>query len=435
MLRRGHALALFALIPSAAMASDPPRAAVAVCGMSAEGEAASTLSLAIRNALGGRHDVELIASSDEAYLFLSPRPKRARSRSDLALAKKHLKQASSSFAAFELADAMKGINKGKQALAAWVGLREALDLDRERLQLAVAIAHAERNQHHLKEALREYVTRFPNEPPPAGLWPPDLVNRAKTTAGQVPTVLNVRAEPRGVVYIDGREVGTSPVRLGALVEGEHTVEVVLADHFPFDARVTTTAGRESTLEAKLLPDLSSRLKRLKIGRPLPDAAIQAIRRLTEARGLKILFLAGLLPDGRLALQRIDLSAKDPAAPSQIVEADNSPEGARIAVAQLFEPRLVLEPSQGPRVPTWAWIGAGTGVAAVGTGIVLRMMAVSTHREFDLRQGALTQTDAFGLRDRASGQATGGAALLGIGIAALAGIAGWVAFDQPSRPGS
>jgi PEGA domain-containing protein len=428
---------LFGLTLSSTPASaGPTKAAIAVSGMATDSKEAAALVLRIRAALAKRADVELISPSEEEYWFRSARPKRRRSKANLRAAQKHTKQAEASFQAFDFGDAQRSLQRARSLIAEWTGTKEALEIDRERLQLAIATAHAQRDERSLKEALAEYAVRFPNEPAPPGLWPPDVANRLKAIA-PADSVLNIRSEPKGLVYIDGREVGNSPVRLGALPEGTHRVEVFLAGYFAFDEQVETASGRESLLEVKLLPDLSSKLKKAKLDREYPQEIVDAIRAVTQPLGVKLVIAAGLDADGKIAVRRIDFEAPSAATLSDAVKADNSPDGAALAISQLFErPDRAAATASSRTVPTWAWIGGGAGAAAVGVGVILRLMAVSTHREFDQRQGALTQAEAYGLRDRAESQANGGAALLGLGVATIAGIAGWVALDFiPPRQGS
>jgi hypothetical protein len=421
-------------IPRVAIADAPQKTAVAIAAMPVSSNEAEQVVQQVRAALARRSDVSLISDADERYWFRSVREKKRRSRANLRAAQKYLKQASASFSSFDLVEAQKNVNKAKSMLVDWVGLKEAVEADRDRLQLAIAIAHAQRDEAHLKEAIAEYAVRFPNEPPPpAGLWPPDLQNRLRSASSESGTVLNVRSEPHGTVYIDGREVGTSPVRLGALPQGQHRAEVFLANFFPTDAWVETIPRKESFLDFKLYPDLSSRLRKLKPDQPVPQDLIETVRTLSKAMGLSTIIVAALSKEGKLMLRKVDLAS---ASQGESVLGDNTPEGANLAVAQVYEPgdRAQASSARGT-IPTWAWIGAGTGVAAIGAGVVMRMVSVSTAHELDLKQGALTQAEAFSIRDRAEGQANQGAALLGLGVAAIAGIAGWVAIDVLPGRGS
>src|SRR5262249_4115136 len=153
---------------------------------------------------------------------------------------------------FDLAAAVKAVTKAKAALQGMIGTRSAFELDRERLQLAVAIAHAQRDEQRLLASLGEYAVRYPNEPPPPGLWPPDLLNSLKSVTPKS-SVLTVKCEPRALIYVDGREVGTSPIRLGALPSGEHRVEIVLPGYWSIDQVVETAPGREAIVESRLAP--------------------------------------------------------------------------------------------------------------------------------------------------------------------------------------
>lgn len=428
-VRRRHAItgaiaAYFAASPLFALAAEKPKAAVVVAGRLSQKDADSVLGDVTR-AIAARPELAMIPEDRAAFIFRSTKPAGPkRSKKNLEAAKKALAEASEQLNAFDLPSAVKSVNKAKTSLAGYIGTRAAYEVDRDRLQLAVTIAHTQRDQSKLLAALNEYAIRYPNEPPPQGSWPPDVVNLLKSM-NISSSVLNVKSEPSALVHVDGREVGTSPIRLGALPAGEHRVEISRPGYWPIDQLLETTGSREAMIEAKLAPNLSSSFRKTSATRGLDAELEKRVREL--APELAVLILASV-EEGKLVLRRIDLQPS-PAltrGAAETVRGELGANGARLSVTQLFEVPIVA--GEDADIPLWAWIGAGSGAVAVGAGVAMRMMAVGTHREFDSRMGALTQTEAFELRDRSGTQATGGAILLGVGVAAIAGVAGLVAFD-------
>lgn len=410
-----------------ALAAEPPRrGAVLVAGAPTASREAEALARAVRAALAEHPDVRLLPAAEEAFLFRSPRPRTGRKKSALPQAKKHLDAAARALAEFELAGAAKAVVKAKQTLAPWSGLRSAVDLERERLELSVAIAYATRDEQSLGRDLQVYAARFPGLEPPQGMWPPGVLDRLRELASERPTVLTVRSQPSSQVFVDGREVGSTPIRLGALPRGEHRVELIAPGHYPTDVTVETSGAKEGLLDVVLVPSFGRRLAKVRPELPLEPALLAEL----QALGLDFVVLAGA-QGSRQVLRRVDLTAAPRAAVNELASAELGEPGARVAIARLFPgpaPDGVSASAERGAVPAWAWIGGGAGAAAVGAGIVLRLLAVSTYQDYGERQGALTQTEAYELRDRSSAQATGGAVLLGVGLAAIAGVAGAVLFD-------
>lgn len=426
-VRRGFLISaiLGLVVTSTAYAAERPKAAVAIAGKMGAKEA-DALAADLHRALAERPELAVLPDDREAWLFRSTKPPaEKRSKKNLEAAKKLLAEAQEQLNNFDLPGAVKSVTKVKTALAGWIGTKAAFELDRDRLQLTVAIAHAQRDEQRLLSALNEYALRYPSEPPPAGLWPPGVVSSLKSIELGA-SVLTVKSEPRALVSVDGREVGTSPIRLGALPVGEHRVEIQLPGYWPIDQTLATSGTQEAIVESKLSPNLSSALRKVSLKKSL-DAELET--RIKElAPELSVLVLAGI-EEGKLVVHRIDLgaaSAVPPKGAAETVRGEPSNEGVRLAVAQLFS--VPDHPSASKDVPLWAWIGAGSGVVAIGAGVTMRMMAVGTQHEFAAKSGGLTQTEAYDFRDRGGFQATSGAILLGLGLAAIAGVAGWVAVD-------
>jgi hypothetical protein len=404
-----------------AYADPAPKAAIVVVGKTANTKEGNALALELRQTMAERPEVELIAAEDEEHLFRSSKPEGTKKqKASLDAAKKHLEDASEALNGFDLQNAVKSVTKARSALNGLIGLRAAVALDRQRLQLAVSIAHAQRDERGLTALLAEYALRYPNEPPEQGTWPPDIIASLKTIALKS-SVLSVKSEPSATVFVDGREIGSSPVRLGALPAGEHRVELVKPGYWPLDQEVETVTGQEALVEATLSPSLSAALKSASASKGLTPELEQNIR--SAAPSLAVLIVAGV-EDGKLVVRRVGLDGSSSDGPTEMARGEVT--AARMLVGQIFD--RPAGASFGKDVPLWAWIGAGSGVVAVGVGVTMRLLAVGTANEYDAKLGALTQVEAYELRDRSSTQATGGAVLLGLGVAAIAGVAGMMAFD-------
>lgn len=426
VVRRSHIGVLAGVLACAvleARADEAPKTAIAVTGKNALGKEGAQVWALLRQALAERPEVQLIAIEEEELLFRSEKPEGPKKqKANLDAAKKHLEEASEALNNFDLQSAVKSVTKARTSLSELIGTRAAMALDRQRLQLAVAIAHAQRDERGLLALLAEHALRYPNEPPEGGLWPPGVVASLKTIALK-PSVLSVKSEPSATVFVDGREIGASPVRLGALPAGEHRVELVKPGYWPVDQVLETVNGREALVEARLSPSLSEKLKSASASKGLTPELEKELREV--APSLQVLVLAGV-EGNQLVLRRVSLDGSASPGPTDSTRGENSANGARLMVAQIFE--RPGGPSLTGKVPLWAWIGAGTGAVAVGVGVTMRMLAVGTANEYDAKLGGLTQVEAYELRDRTSTQATGGAVLLGLGVAAIAGVAGMIAFD-------
>lgn len=415
------------LAPTGLRAEPPRTVAVAIAGLPPGSRDAEALATELRAALSGRAGLELLGPDDEAWAFRSVRPVRRRDPASLTRAKELLAAAEGALARFDLGAAVKSVAKAKADLAPWVGLRAAVELDRARIQLAVSIAHAQRDEAQLDAALREHATRHPGDEPPRGLWPPDVTKRLAAIRGERPTALTVRTTPRAVVFVDGRELGPSPVRAGALPPGRHVIEVEAPGYFPVEEALDVTGEREGVLDVVLAPDLSEVLATSSLDAPVPSALVERIRALALRRPIDTVVLAARAPGG-VVLRRVDVGAAPAPGAAELARAPRTRDGLGVAIATLFDPPApIASTAPAPSgAPTLAWITAGAGVALVGAGLALRMFAVSTASELEAQRGALTQVEAYGLRDRMDAQALGGALLIGAGVAALGGGAAWIA---------
>lgn len=402
----------FALAPSVAHA-EPIRAAVLTIGLKPSGKRADRLRARVRKALEARPDVTLMDQAEEERLFAAMPPDR--NTAQLKNARRVLKRAEKALRSFELDKAQLGYARAKDLLEREVGLRHALALDRERLDLGISVAHALRNDDQLNELLREYGVRYGDDPPQS--WPPDLVQRLKDATPAATTGLDVRSTPPGAeVFLDGVKAGVTPVAL-TVRPGDHRIELFKEGHHPADVLVQTTALKRQEVDLPLSPDIGVVLAKQSVTERLDPKVRDRVQALAAEANVDLVILAGARK-GRLNLRTLDDEAR--------FEADASAEGARLAVEQLFTARA--GPPGSSAVPTWAWVGIGTGAVAVGTGVALRMLAIDAQDDLMSRQGALTQTDAFDRNSDVNVRATSGAVLLGVGSAAITGIAAWLIYD-------
>lgn len=390
-------------------------AGVAVAGAPPEEAASAAFREVLRQAVNARPDLALLPEDAERRLFASPIPPSPEGA--LRKAERLLRNAKSSLDRFDLDAAEKLVLAARELLDPHVGLRATAQLDLAGLELAIALAHARRDDGRVTRLLREHTLRHPGAEPTRGVWPPDLMRRLE--AAQIPaqTRLEVSSAPPGKVWVDGREAGTTPLSLTDLAPGRHRVEVEAPGHFPRDTWVETSSAEIATAHLELLPALSALLRAAGSGGSLPPEAEAELVRLASAAGLEVVLLAAPLEQGRWRIRRLDLGEPKHA---RAAEVEGDPAGARSAVAQLFDlPAAVAGPGA-PRGSPLPWVGAGSGALAVGAGVALRFLAVSTQGDLEARRGALTQSEAFGLRDRGAREATGGTVLIGVGAAFLLG---------------
>lgn len=419
---------------------DHDKVAIAITGMAPESARAQALSRRLRAALEERPAINLASVADEEFLFAGKGQNRP--RTNLSAAKKNMQHAQNALKEFDIIRAQREISDAMQAILPWIGLKEASDLDREILQIAAAIAHSSRDEQGLTWALREYALRFPDAPPPGeGLWPPDVVQRFQKLGSSRRSRLLVRADPGGRVFIDGRERGQVPLTVADLPSGLHRVEVESEGYFPIDAFIETSSEKGAEIDLKLLPDLSQ-LRGIAVDAPqsFESPFFAFMRDVCVRRGITGLVLAGLDRKGDIQTIRLALAKSLP--PQQVAQASaaNTTKGVKQVITWLFDPASAGVPAAILRdlperssidrpVPTWAWVAAGAGLALVGGGIALRMAAVSTQDELAARRDALTQVQAYELRDQMDLRSGGGSILLAVGISAVLGIGSWVVIDQ------
>jgi hypothetical protein len=96
-------------------------------------------------------------------------------------------------------------------------------------------------------------------PPPAPARPAAAPPRDAPAAAQTPPTrrgfngsLYVDSRPRGAsVFLDGKRVGTTPMRLPEVSIGSHVVRLELADHQTWAVSTRVTAGEEARVTGSL----------------------------------------------------------------------------------------------------------------------------------------------------------------------------------------
>jgi hypothetical protein len=434
MDRLRHTIAIAALASSliSLEAQSTPVIGVAVVG-NATSEDEQKARLAIKSALA-RRQMTLAADEVEELLFRSAPPPAP--SPELGAGKRALKRASRAFNSFKLDEAREALETAAQALASWTGTPEARDLVRERLVLAVSLAHAGRNVEQIERALAEYARAFPNEPPPKDApWPPAIASKLAKLQPSLDASIAVQSKPSGVVYVDGKEIGNAPAVAEGLSSGEHRVIVEAPAHFRGDQRLTLVSGRRTELTIELVPDLSMRLRRMSAERSPSNDIATAMRSLARSRGIDHIILVELSASGGLSLRRFDVNERAPSNIERVSTTNRSDKEIDLALRQLLESEAALSAEAPPPevngdssgVPLWAWIGLGAGAVALSMGTAFRIDAASMQGDLVARQDAITQVDAFAMRDDVDAQAFRGTLLVGVGVAALVGVGGFVAY--------
>jgi hypothetical protein len=72
------------------------------------------------------------------------------------------------------------------------------------------------------------------------------------TASAAPGSISVDSRPRGAnIFIDGRNVGTTPAKLPDIPSGAHVVRLELPDYRVWSMTTTVTAGQEARVAGSL----------------------------------------------------------------------------------------------------------------------------------------------------------------------------------------
>lgn len=415
---------LAVVLASGDLAAQSGTVAVAVVG-SSPGPEADQLRRAVRGAVSRMPKLQLVGEDTEKRWFLSSGPEEPGSA--LRTAEKWIRRAQKAFREFRLDDAKKAVRRADAAIEPWRGHPDARDIDRAHLVLAVSIAHAQRDESGLEEALSAYARRFGHEgAPPESGWPPDLQARLSELTRFGQEVLNVLSQPPAIVFLDGRRVGVTPLTLGDLEPGPHRVVARADGFFPADVPVHVEGGKPTTLELELAPRLSEQLPSVPARGPPPVELREVLSKVAPELGELLLVSRAA---GRVVLRRLILKPPTVSDPREVIvdgtESGPLDEAMRALYAEL---EVVADPSRPLRVPTWAWVSGGLGVAAVGVGTVLRLSAASQQSELATNLGGLTQVEAYQARDQAADKASAGTIFIGAGSALIVSTAAYVLFD-------
>jgi hypothetical protein len=99
----------------------------------------------------------------------------------------------------------------------------------------------------------------PVPPAPARAGPaPQISRRARPERERAPGFLNVSADPWAEVVIDGRKVGTTPLRSVRLSPGSHQVRLTHPARRPVQKAIVISSGHTELLDVELQSLESSR---------------------------------------------------------------------------------------------------------------------------------------------------------------------------------
>lgn len=395
--------------------------AVVVAGVDTHSAQGRALVKELRAAVHTHKALHLLEQDRADFLFASvPAEDRTEAR---AAAGRLLHQAQEHLQSFQVDEAKDALAEATQLLKPDLGLEAARPLNQLRLALAVAVGHAQRDAKTLASALDQYAARFGTTPPDRGLWPPELERRLVTVVARVQTKLQIISKPAGEAFVDGRAVGPTPVTVDDLPPGRHRVEVRAPDHLPGFEWANTTSTRLARVPVELAPALQHRLEGLPAEGPIPDDLLALLAETAERGPAELLAIATPAGQGGVSVRIIEAGPK-PALHGPMV-GDSAAAAfdlawATWAKAQTTAPGRALQP--------WAFGAAGLGVAAASVGVAMRLWAKDTQEPLQSRRGALTQTDAYAIQDRAQSRALIGTLLIGAGAALFAGGAGLFTWD-------
>lgn len=395
---------------------------VIVHGEAPAAPAGQDLRRTVRRILDGHPAFATIPMDIEMRLFATaptpePGPALATTMRALNAARKQLR-------AFDLGPARRSLRRARQAVAPVRLLDEAAPLERLRVELLVALAHLKRNERAMERHLAEYTSRFGSALPESGLWPPDIVRRLSASGPVERTLLQIESQPPGQARVNGERVGRTPLAI-ELGSGQHRVEVRAPGHLPGRGWAQTLPGNPTLIRLELGTDVGPVLEG---AATLNPSLVARLSDLARAASLKHLVAVSRPAPGQVRLQLLNVPELGRANVMSPVIARERPRDLEAALGQLSSQRLAYVVSTSEAPPALVWAGLIGGAAMTATGITLRLLAQGSQNEFRRKQGALTQVEAFSLRDDADQKATAGAVLLGLGAAAVAGFASWAAFE-------
>lgn len=161
-------------------------------------------------------------------------------------------------------------------------------------------------------------------------------------------------QPGATVSINGKPIGTTPLKEPALVDmGQHELKVELAGHKPFTRMVQVAGGGTTSVDFTLEAEKHEGILRIIVGH---DATIRV--------GGKMVGIGqwqGTLPSG---VHNVEVSAKG----KQTYFADGLVQDGQASTLRIT---LQNEPAKAAadsgRVPTWLWV-SGAAVLALGAGV-------------------------------------------------------------------
>ncbi|MEM7675718.1 MAG: PEGA domain-containing protein [Myxococcota bacterium] len=392
-------------------------AAVAVYGRSAA--EARQLRLQLRSVAADARLTGLIAETLERAVF-DERRAEVDDDKPIVLAQRKIRQAEMEAGRFDFEAANLSIDEAGRLLDPHLGRRKARYIDRRRLEVAVRIAHARRDPQRLTAFLRAFIQRFWTTPKADTRWPPDVQEQLERIRAQTAMRPLVISSPvAAFAFVDGRSVGPTPVEVRVPV-GRHHIEVVSGSGSSRSATLTVPAG-DTPISTPLTPP-TGLIDTLEKASSLTPRLAETVLSTAQSYGIDEVFVAGPGNQGRIKLHRLGGRSTGP------VEVDDSPEALRLALIQLWtdEPRS-------SQLAVWPWVTTGVGVALTSVGIGWRAMARSTQADFQARTASLTQSEAVALRDQSQQEANIGAALIGVGVAVIAGGITWTLLEPEATP--
>ena len=390
------------------------RSAVAVVGMP---KRPARIRKLVRTGLKA-HGVEVLDFEDERWALGGRRPVDAQPR--LARGSAALDRAEGHLAMLRIEKAARDLALANRAIDAIAGRPEAKALDLRRLVTTVSVAHARRDFAWQERALAALAYRHGRDVDVPS-WSPDLQDKLRTVVLGDLHGVQVETEPlEADVFVGGRlRCRRSPCEL-EMPSGEHHLMVEAPRYLRRDLSVEVAGPQAVRLELQL--DLGPRLAQVSALETLPEKLVDDVR--TWAQGLELTSVVFAEARGAsLRLRRLDVRK----GLGGIVELVNEPSEAAVARLDAVAPST--------RAEAWtpvAWGVGATGVAALGVGIALRLVAVGTQNDVRSRRDSLSQVEAFRLQDRAESEALAGGIMIGVGAAAVVGslALGWWAEGAP-----
>ncbi len=401
--------------------SQAQTAVVVVAGLDAEQAPAKALLQDTVEAAGARPGLKLLPQARANFLFSAkPTPDRSAAR---ARAQALLKRAQEHLQGFQVAEAKDALAEATKLLKPDLGIEGARPFNQLKLALAVAVAHAQRDQSTLASALAQYAARFGTASPEPGLWPPELKRRLDTLVARAQTKLHIICTPPGEAFVDGLKVGMTPLTVDKLPPGRHRIEVRAAEHLPAFAWATTKTTRLARAELELAPAVAHRLAVLPAQGDLPQDLRTALMQATLRGPAELLILVAPAAEDRVSVRILDTVGSGRVHGPTL--ADTAQAALDLAWGAWAESK-VRAPTAGLR--PWAYGAAGLGVAAASVGVGLRLWAKDTQAPLQSQRGALTQSSAYAIQDRAEQRALMGTVLLATGAALVTGAAGLFTWD-------